>query len=279
MRARLLAAALTLAAGCAFASGYDDFSAGVTANARGEADRAIASFTSALASGDLASGYLPSARLGRARAYLAKGDCTRALADLDEAVKLRPNSVSGRVMRAAAYSCLKNADAATADFNAALNLRPTARVYENYGRFQWNQGLFAEAAANYAQTSQMSAGSDPHLPYKVLWYAMSAERAGTLDQAKLNDLVSNIDQSGWPRPILDYYRNRLTESRVYEKAADSDATIANQQKCEADFYVGEWHLARKEPDAGMKLIHAAFGECPHNFMEYYAADRELKRQP
>ena len=53
------------------AAGYDDFTSGMTANLRGESERAVASFTAALAAPDLVPAYKPAAYRGRAAAYLA----------------------------------------------------------------------------------------------------------------------------------------------------------------------------------------------------------------
>jgi hypothetical protein len=98
---RVLAAAFLIAIGAvsALAAGYDDFSRGVNATNRGDADAAISSFTAALAAGDLAAAYVPNAHLGRARAYLQKDKCAEALSDLNETIKLKTPMPPWRISR------------------------------------------------------------------------------------------------------------------------------------------------------------------------------------
>lgn len=278
---RVLAAAMLFAvgAGSALAAGYDDFSSGVNANNRGDADAAISAFTAALTAGDLAPSYVPNAHFGRARAYLQKGKCAEALADLDEVIKLKADDVDAYVMRGAANECLNKSDAAQVDFNAAIGLRPNAAVYKSLAHYQWNLGLFPQAAANYAQAVKLAVKDNPHSPYTLLWYAMSADRAGTLDRAAFVADVSKLDIDDWPAPLLDFYSGKTAADKVYSEAASRDAQTATNQKCEADFYIGEWQLARKDGAAARPLLQQAVSECPHNFLEYFAAQVELKRQP
>lgn len=278
---RALAAALFLAActGAAFAAAYDDFSRGVNANNRGDADAAISSFSAALAAGDLAPGYVPNARFGRARAYLQKDKCAEALSDLDEVIKLKADNIDAHVLRGAANACVNKPDAALADFNAAIGLRPSAALYEAVARFQWNYGYFPQAAEGYAQAAKLAAKDNPHRPFTLLWYAVSADRAGTLDQVKFAADVTKLDVDDWPAPLLDLYRGKMSVDKVYHEAASRDAQTATNQKCEADFYIGEWQLARKNEVAAKPLLQQAVSECPHNFIEYFAAQVELKRQP
>lgn len=272
------ALALVLAGAGASAASYDDFSQGVNALNRGDADAAITNFTAALKSGDLAASYLPTAYLSRARAYLSKDRCAEALADLDSVITLRSDSVEAYVERAGANVCLGKNDAAVADFQTAVRLRPSTFTFETFGRYQWRFGHFAEAAQNYAHAVELVSDSAPHGPYLVLWYAMSADRAGSLDQQRLTDFARKLDRSDWPVPLLDLYRGKSTVEEVNKEALDHNEKVAANQKCEADFYVAEWEISRRNQGAAKSLLQQAVNECPHTFVEYFAAQTELKRQ-
>ena len=278
---RGLAVALLIAActGTAFSAAYDDFSRGISANNIGNSELAISSFTAALTAGDLAPAYVPNAYVGRARGYLRTNKCAEALSDLDQVIALKADTADTYLLRAGTNACLGKSDAAQADFDVVIRLRPVAANYEAYARFLWDGALFPKAAENYAQAVKLASNDSPHKPYLVLWYAMSADRAGTLDQATLTDAESRLDGSDWPAPLLDLYRGKMTADKAALKAASRDVEIAGNQKCEADFYIGEWQLARKSEDAGKVLLQQAVSECPHNFFEYFAAQVELKRQP
>jgi lipoprotein NlpI len=278
---RVLYAAVFLAAcaGAASATGYDDYSRGMDANNLGNSDLAILSFTAALADGDLVQTYIPVAYFGRARAYLRKGKCAEALTDFDEGIKLRTDNVDAYIMRAAANECLNKLDDAQADANFAIALQPNSFSYESLAHLKWNLGLFPQAAANYLQAFKLTSQGSSRGPYLVLWYAMSADRTGALDHAALATDVSALDSEDWPAPLLDFYRGKATAEKVYSIAANGGAQIATNQKCEAEFYIGEWHIARKDISAAKPLLQQAVGECPHGFIEYFAAQKELKRLP
>jgi hypothetical protein len=49
------------------------------------------------------------------------------------------------------------------------------------------------------------------------------------------------------------------------------------QKCEADFYLAEWHIARGDTAAAKPLIVSALAGCPPNFIERLGAKAEAER--
>ncbi len=278
---RVLYAALFLVAGAgaASAAAYDDFSRGVNANNKGDANLVITSFTAALAAGDLAPAYVPQAYFGRARAYLQIHKCTEALGDLAETAKARPNDAEVHLYNGLADYCLGKLDEGQKEFETAIGMRPSAAFYQSFALGQWGLGLSQQAAENFRQAATLTAKSDRHAIYLVLWYAISAARAGTLDHAALDGFESKFDFDDWPRPIVDFYRGKSTVETLYREAASSDTQIAANQKCEADFYVGEWQLAGSDKPAGKGLLQQAVNECPRNFFEYYMAKHDLEKLP
>jgi len=82
--------AITIATS-AHATGVEDGAAGLDALNRGAYDEAIRLFTRALQPGRLTPGDREFAFLNRGAAYTAKGDYVHAIADLKEAVRLKPD--------------------------------------------------------------------------------------------------------------------------------------------------------------------------------------------
>ncbi len=273
---RVLTAAFGLAvcAGSAQAAAYDDFMRGMEASRANNSDLAISEFTSALNAGDLAAAYVPDAYFGRASAYLQKQQCASALADLDAVLKARPNFLQAYYAHATANACLNKNDAVLADLNKVIEIAPTAGAYRSRGSFYWYHAQFAQAADDYARAVTLP----PKNGYALVWFAISAGRAGTLDLADFGKKVSDLDLDDWPAPLLDYFRGKATADEVYRKAARGEGDVPTHQKCEADFYIGEWRLIAKDPSA-KSLLQQAEQECPHNFVEYSAAHEELKRVP
>jgi len=50
-----------------------------------------------------------------------------------------------------------------------------------------------------------------------------------------------------------------------------------EEKCEAQFYVGEYHLTRGAKAPATKALQTAVETCPKDFVEYRGASEGLKR--
>lgn len=272
-------ACLAVTGGVACAAAYDDFMRGFAFNRVGDPDHAIEAFTAALAAGDLAATYIPSAYQARAAAYARKGQCAQAEADLDNALKLRPAYLEAVVLRANVRDCQQKYEDARTDFDAAIKLNPSTDLYRDRGSFFWRHAKYDSAAADFLQAAEVAPTNKYYgarRGFPLLWYAISAARAGSFDAALFAKSVDKADVDGWPEPLLDHILGKIKQEDVFAKAARGDAPA--QQKCEADFYLGEWQLGRNIP-GGKELIQQAEKECPHNFVEYLAARTELKRLP
>ena len=274
MRRGIAVALAVVALSCgARAAAYDDYFRGIEAMSAGKFDLAISSFTSALNAGDLAAAYVPDAHMRRAQAYLQKQQCASAVADLDAALKLKPNDANALGLRSAADRCLGKPDAARADLDAAIAAAPAVPgLYRARGDLAWYGADFAQAATDYAEAAKLA----PKYGYFLLWYAISAKRAGTFDAAGFARQVSDYDGDDWTQALLDFMRGKQTSAAVYKSAAEPGGDAAKGRKCEADFYIGEWQLPA---DTSKTLLQQARDECPHNFVEYGAALEDLKRIP
>jgi tetratricopeptide (TPR) repeat protein len=259
------------------AAGYDDFTRGMSMMAASKPDEAITAFTAALAAGDLAPAYVPVVRLRRASAYMATGKCHEALADLDEVLKLKSGDLDAVVLHASANLCLKNQDAARRDIAAAIAIKPNAGIYEFSARSLWNDGDFAAAGRDFLHARQLTGKRDSVSYYLALWYAISAQRGGGFDAAAFDQAAAPLDLDEWPGALIDFFRGKTAEAKVYRAAQADDATKANERKCEADFYIGEGRLIHGDAAGAKPLLQLAADDCPKQFIEYTAARTELDR--
>jgi tetratricopeptide (TPR) repeat protein len=89
-------------------------------------DKAIADYNQAIRiKPDDASAYAD-----RSWAYYLKGDNDSAITDADEAIRLRPNYAYAYVTRGYAYLAKKDYDRAIADFETALRIKPDNAIYK-----------------------------------------------------------------------------------------------------------------------------------------------------
>lgn len=271
---RVVAAAVMLAAsvGAALAGGYDEFATGLAAAVRGDDDAAIAALTAALAAPDLVPAYKTTAYRVRARVLLKKKNCQQALADADMAVALAPSDRSVRRLHVAVNVCLKDYAGARRDYEAIKGLGTDEDIYWALGMLLWREGAFPDASANFLTSLEgMQKGDNSHASYIVLWYAMTEDRLGHLDRAKLAGYAASVKEEGWPGPLVDLFLGKIKPEQVQPAAHGARAA---GQACEANFYIAEWQIARGNKDAAKPLIAEAVAKCPKGFVEYPGAKAE-----
>ena len=264
-----------LLAPCARASSFSDFNAGVDAWNDGHAELAIEFMTKALAPGDLAPPLRALAYLDRGLAYLKVKQPDKAVADFSALLELKPGDENALFLRARANWADDQLAAAITDYKTYLQAtHATGPAYFVLGQAEWSAGRFADAAGDLAQAVKLSPNA-----YSVLWLELSRARAGAPDEKAFAQDVAALDLDDWPRPLLDYYLGKATQDDVNKAALHGDAKAQTGQKCEADFYVGEWLLLHPGGMAAKPLIADAASHCPDDFIELHAAKAELKRMP
>jgi lipoprotein NlpI len=268
--------ALILITAQALAAAYDDFNAGVAQLTRGGYDGAIVSFTRALDAGDLTAGLKPVAYLDRAYANAATKHTDEAFADAASALALKPDYVEAYLLRARLYMGEGRLAEASAEYDSAIRAKPDRDdLYRARGTARWEQAKFADAASDFAQASKLSSTD----AYIVIWQTISAGRTAPIDQEALRETARGLDLFKWPGPVVKLFEARMSPEEVQRAAARADVPAQLRPDCEADFYIAEWHLLKDELPEAKQLLQAAISNCPHNFVEYHAAQVELTRTP
>jgi len=256
MRFWMLVGLAATAAG-AFAAGYDDFAMGVEANEESKSDIAIASFTKALKDGDLAATYVPTAYYGRAIAYLRKQNCFLSRNDASEAIRLKPDYFDAYLLRVNLDNCMHDDEAQAADIAAGLALKPDVTLLKSRAILKWRKGDFAGSAGDFA-----AAAKAPPLDTSLyLWSAAALMHAGTYDPAGFAQRTADVRSRDWPGPVFDLYLGKSTPEAVLVRIAKDDPAGRELRKCQADFFIGEWHLWRLEKDAAKSEFFDAANEC------------------
>ncbi len=241
--------------------------------AKGNNDRAIADYTEAIRLDPNKGG---SAVIGggfnnRGFAYYAKGDYDRAIADYDEAIRLDPKFALAYNNRGNAYYAKGEYNRAIADYDGAIRLDPKdSSAYFNRGRANLYAGALPKALADLNQASAL----DPKYAYAALWLDIVGQRNNI--PSRLSQAISTIDMAAWPAPVIRMFLGQMTPAAVLAAADDPDATKQKGQVCEANFYSGEWALRTGAKDEAARLFRLAAADCPQDFVEWSAANAELK---
>jgi lipoprotein NlpI len=202
----------------------------------------------------------------RGNAHARKGDYDRAIADLTTALGIKPEDSETLVGRGIAYGKTGDYDRAIADYDKIIAINPQdVAALSNRGYTRFYRGDFAEAVADLSRV----APTDGY-PYPGLFRFLAQSRAGQA-VSDLEPLAQHMKNRDWPYEVLELYLGRR----------DPEATLAAAQKpeqrCEAQFYVGEWQLAQGDRLAAKPRFEEAVGTCPKWFIEYTGAQAELRR--
>jgi rhomboid protease GluP len=73
------------------------------------------------------------------------------------------------------------------------------------------------------------------------------------------------------------YLGNTTPDAAIKAASHPDANRQRELRCEAAFYIAEWHIVRNARDAALPLLREAESTCPRSFIEREGAAAELRR--
>jgi lipoprotein NlpI len=234
--------------------------------ARGDNDEAIADFNRVI-------GLNPKDALAygsRGRAFYAKGENDRAIADYTQAI-LIDRAAHPYNSRGDAYLAKGDYEHAIADYDRVIELDPNnSRAYLKRGVANFYFGAVPKAVADLSRSS----GLDSKEPYTALWLEIVDRNSRAARQ--LAKATAKIDMTKWPAPIVRLYLGQIAPTDLNTAADNPNAAIKKEQVCEANFYSGTLALQRGKKDDAKRLFELAAAECPRSFLEYGAANAELR---
>jgi lipoprotein NlpI len=211
------------------------------------------------------------AYMRRGIAYDNQGEFDQAIADYKEALGLNPQKAQAYYNRGNTYWHKGDYVHAIADFNDAIKLDPkSAPAYRSRGLAALYSSNADKALADLTQASKL----DPKDPYDALWVDILEQR--TKAPSRLFEASSQINMTTWPAPVIRMFLGQITPAALLAAADNADAKNRAGQVCEANFYSGEWALRTGAKEEADRLFRLAASVCPKDFLEWGAANAELK---
>jgi lipoprotein NlpI len=210
-----------------------------------------------------------------AKTYIFAGQETKAAETLDRAVNAFPNVGTFYALRASYYEH-RDAKRAYADLDTAIALDPLeVRALNQRARLAFTDGNYTAAAKDWSQAWHGNRGDlDIHETYLPIWiYMLEARGDNAQAMSGLARPANEIKAKAWPYPVASFYLGQLSVEELDAAAAGND------QKCEANFYVGEWHLLKGDVASARQRFEQALGSCPSNFIERTMTEIEVTRLP
>ncbi|MES2564576.1 MAG: tetratricopeptide repeat protein [Pseudomonadota bacterium] len=236
---------------------------------QGNHERAIADFDLALELDP----KLDAAYYNRALSHSHRGETERAIADYDVAIKLRPGRANPHVGRAAEWVAKGDYKRAIADYDQATRIEPQlSSLYFGRARARFYAGEFMSAASDFYRAHQIEPSA-----YSALWLYLARKRADIAGEKTLAQDAGMIGGRPWPGPVIALYLGTGTPDSVLRAATHPDSLRQRELRCEASFYVAQWHILRSAREPALNLLREAESICPRTFIEREGAVSELRR--
>jgi tetratricopeptide (TPR) repeat protein len=148
----------------------------------------------------------------------------------------------------------------------AAVLKRLAEAQENLGYALYDRGDFAAAARNFRDAANGTSA------YPMLWLYLADTRSGAKDAIRdLQKSAASLRPEEWPSPVIEFFLGRLTPTAMLAAARGLN------ERCEAQFYLGQWYLLLDKRADAIAALRKAIETCPAEFNEYIGAVAELMR--
>ena len=158
-------------------------------------------------------------------------------------------------------------DAAVADYNKLIELEPNNAAHRaSRGYLKFYKAEFADAAADFLRVLETQDDA-----YPMLYRYLSRARVGENAITELEANAGRLKTKAWPYAAIELFLGR--------RPPDATLSAADRpnDRCEAQFFIGEWHLLQNQREQAEDALRAAANTCPAGFIEHNAAMAELKR--
>ncbi len=207
-----------------------------------------------------------------------KKEYDKAIADYNKTILLEEEPAYAYSGRARAR--LEKGDAGCmADFDQAVKLKPKYRwPYSERGHAAFRLGLFAQARRDLMSANELD--TEPFAStwtYNAIWAYLAQARQGDADKQQLRRDLEHTKQGPWPKAIMSFLLNEGKPAELFAAAESANPKTLREQRCEANFYVAQMFMIRKDTDSARPLFKEAAANCPPNFREYFVAIAEFQR--
>lgn len=196
-----------------------------------------------------------------------KRDGEASLAACTNLIKHEADNASAYFDRAATREQMGDIARAIADYSKAAELAPKHADYaRSLGVARYEAGEFPAAARDLRRAVELSDDI-----YAMLFRYLARGRANEDGGEELLANIGRLKTKEWPYAVAELYLGKRSAT------ATLDAADKPEEKCEAHFYIGQWHLLKGQSDDGVNEMRIASDTCPRTFFEASVARAELGR--
>ena len=146
----------------------------------------------------------------------------------------------------------------------AINPKAANHVSER-GLARYSKGDFKAAAIDLLKAIELGEGT-----YSVLLRYLARTRSGEAAEAELEANAAGLKTKEWPFAVTELYLAKRSP------AATLDVAVTPDDRCEAQFYIGQWHLLKGNRPAAEVGLKAAVATCPEDFPASHCGHRRVE---
>ncbi len=209
----------------------------------------------------------------RIDAYFVKEQYELAVRDYSKLIELDPKDADSYLKRGVAHLAMGENGLAIEDATSAFELvregGGAAVALYTRAEIRFAIGDFVGAAADLAKTIELEDEADV---YDIVMLYLAHSRAGdTAAEAEFKTNAAHLTARDWPYPVVELYLGTRMPDAALEAATQPS------ERCEAQFYIGEWHLLKGQKTDAEAAFKVAMEQCPKNLYTRIYARAELKR--
>jgi lipoprotein NlpI len=194
------------------------------------------------------------------------GEYERAVVDYEAAIVRGPKYAAAHGELGVVRTLQHEYDRAIPSLTKAIELepkRPDYLIYRGYAQFY--NGEYANAAVDLRKSISIHTDT-----YAMLFCFLAEARLGKKPSAQLQSDMQKLKSAAWPAPVAELFLGIISPDALLAAAPKPN------DRAEAHFYIGQWHLLQDDRIAAVKALREAMRTCPVNFIERTGAVAELR---
>jgi lipoprotein NlpI/transglutaminase-like putative cysteine protease len=237
---------------------------------------AIARMTETIGSGKLTGSDLANTYCDRSSGHSDLGQLEDALRDVNEALRLAPNSAANFACRAEVHFHSGNFEKSVEDYSRAITLGgANPRYFHQRGISEFYAGRLDDAAGDLAKASGIP-NYDSQM-YSDLWLTWTSQRLGRPVPEAIAKRAAAQPHGDWPRPALAMLNGHLPPEDVLKLLDSKTGDDRQMALAEAYFYIGQYYLTRNDTEKAREFFAKTRQLGVLIYTEHVAAGFELER--
>lgn len=242
---------------------------------RARLQESIDKMSQTIDSGKLVGNDLADAHCERGSTYFYLGRTDEGLQEVNEAVKIAPNSTTMLSCRGEVYFQAGQFEKSVSDYSRAITLgRTEPKMFYLRGVAKFYAGKLEEAADDLARAS--NADSFDGQLYCDLWLAWTSRRLGRPVPDVVAKRAAAQPRGEWPRPALAVMTGRLTPEEMLKLIDEKRGDERHMALAEGYFYLGQYYLLQGDKALAAQYFEKTRGLQVVIYTEHAAAAFELQ---